>query len=360
MKRPASAASSSVQVLKRPASAPKPIKQDYALDLQSFMNAVTDKAFTSNSSIFLKLRMQAFPETDKSKTPTVTEDCLPIRALMAFGKHGAIHTFKKCGDCKKHGARFVQFKESRSEGVKYHWVCAGYKGKACWQRSAAMGSVLEGLANKCWFPFLHFVTLMTSGERMKCIYQEIEDAYDIRQQVVDVWKQKYLVCLKVYLEKVDGPMVGNIAEVISVDESTMTRDMSNAAKPMGFKTKPRRMGSNSANKVKTRTLPGRTIWKRPASGKTKRTMRKPASAMKKVCRRPAADKRSSSRWLWTAVECGQKDGVKKSHKLKNKRVVIRMLPRKKDAIKGQPRGKDSLAAVFKKHVRKGSEGELFT
>ena len=66
------------------------------------------------------------------------------------------------------------------------------------------------------------------------------------------------------------------------------------------------------------------------------------------------DKRSNSRWLWTAVELGRKGGEKKSHKHKNKRVAMVLLPGKESAPDNKLRGNDSLAIVMRSHLKGGS------
>ena len=90
-----------------------------------------------------------------------------------------------------------------------------------------------------------------------------------------------------------------------------------------------------------------TVLKKPAA-----LMKRPATVMKKPATAPTRfykgvvgtdkDKRSNTRWAWIGVEVAGADKVKKSHKLGNKRVTIGILPRKADAARGKPRGKESL------------------
>lgn len=118
-----------------------------------------------------------------------------------------------------------------------------------------------------------------------------------------------------------------------------------------------------------KVLPARTIWKkmrpavlkkpaavmkRPATvlKKPAALMKRPATVMKKPATAPTRfykgvlgtdkDKRSNTRWAWIGVEVAGADKVKKSPKLGNKRVTIGLLPRKADAARGKPRGKESL------------------
>ena len=51
---------------------------------------------------------------------------------------------------------------------------------------------------------------------------------------------------------------------------------------------------------------------------------------------------------------GTQGGAKKSHKNKTKRIAMALLPRKSDAPKGKPRGKDSLFNTMHKYLKKES------
>ena len=91
-----------------------------------------------------------------------------------------------------------------------------------------------------------------------------------------------------------------------------------------------------------------TVWKRPA----KVVMKKPAGpGGKKIVRNPAKDKRSKSRWILALVECGKLGGAKKSHKDHTKRISMSLLPRKSDAPRTGPRGKESLLKTMRERLK---------
>ena len=136
--------------------------------------------------------------------------------------------------------------------------------------------------------------------------------------------------------------------------------MTLSRKPKGFKIKPRKLIDGKwKNKLVKKIQPGRTIWKRPAfkkpASKRSAVAKRPSGATgKKKVRNPRKDKRANSRWLWAAVECGEKRGIKKSHTDGTKRVAMALLPRKVDAPQGMPRGAVSLTQIMAKHIKPGS------
>ena len=179
--------------------------------------------------------------------------------------------------------------------------------------------------------------MMSWDYRMKNIYQEMKEGYGIDQKTVDVWKSKYQGTLRRYVEEVDGMKVGDIAEIVAVDETPLSRDDSKIFKTNDTMTKGRRIGSHKKNPLLKRILPSRTIWKKPAAKTSEKILKKLSSTRyykKKVG--SLDDKRSSSRWLWGAVEVGSKTSGEKSHKLGNTRVSIGFLPRQKMRRKGSP------------------------
>ena len=201
---------------------------------------------------------------------------------------------------------------------------------------------------------------MKEDYRIAKIYQELYDRNGIiTHTAVDRWKVLYWDSLKAFVEEVDKMQIGGNSgrrqELVAVDESAVGKDYTKVNKPGFMKNKrPRRPNNHLLQKVK----PGRTTWKKPAAKVSNYNKRRSATLRKRpsanVVRNPSKDKRLKSRWVWAAVEVGQKGGANKSHKDGTKRVAMVLLPSKADAPRGGPRGSVSLANVMRKHLITGS------
>ena len=115
--------------------------------------------------------------------------------------------------------------------------------------------------------------------------------------------------------------------------------------------------------------PAQTIWRKGATAtrswkkvtqKDKRTgakkqvvsAKKPV--LKAVMKAKKVDKRKRANWVWCAVECGQFQGVCKTHEAGTKRAIFALLPKPLMAEDRKPRGHKEIVKHFKKHVRPGS------
>ena len=91
----------------------------------------------------------------------------------------------------------------------------------------------------------------------------------------------------------------------------------------------------------------KTAAKRPAGGSARRTP---------FWKKPAAETRGLSRWVWGAVEVGRQGGPRRTHALGNKRVTLALLPEAESAIEHKPRGKYTLAQVLYERLGRESLG----
>ena len=333
------------------------------MDLKKFRRNISGNAFSCASSFLHHVRYSEFPTKKEAEGEKKYHDCLALRAILVFADHAALQCYQKCPECRGEAALC---QERRDESWRFAWTCNSWKGRKCWSEAAGAGGVLSSLRVNSYFPFLHFVLLMTKDYRMKNIYEEMEGAYGVNQKAVDSWKKTYQSALQRYVDEVDGTKVGDIAEVVAVDETAICRDDSKISKPIGFKPKPRTIGSHKRNPLLKKVEPGRTQWKsvkktslKKATAKTCMKKRAKKTGQKKRTRyyKPKAgtqDDKRKSRWLWAAVECGSKSTGKKSHKLGNKRISMGLLPRAADAPDGKPRGTKSLTPVLRERVAKGS------
>ena len=323
-------------------------------NLKAFQNNMCEEWFRSTIGLQKNLFETPMPTARETPKPWELErDDESLRVLLVFFKHGAVNSYCKCPCCGD-GVRLVQTCRGDSGNLRYQWICSSWKGKNCWETSVTEGSVLQNVSSSKWSSFLHLAVLMKESYRVAKIYQELEDRSGCTQPTVDTWKARYWAALKQFVEEVDemkvGGRVGGRPEIVAVDESALGRDYSKVNKPSFIKNKPR---TRLPQRV-LKTLPGRTVWKKPsASGIMKtRTIKKRPGA--KVVRNPSADKRSNSRWIWGAVEVGLQGGAKKTHKDGSKRICLQFLPRKADAPRGRPRGKQSLLNVMSKRLKEGS------
>ena len=328
-------------------------KRAECLNLTKWISNVKEDWFSSTSSFHKNFMHRDILKVDGKRgrvTFRVNTDSHSLRALLVFMKFGALQAYQKCPVCKK-STKFQQSHNTCNDNDRYQIICASYHGKECWQTAVTSSGILHQMRSSDYAPFLHFVLLMKSDYRMKMIYQELYDHAGIRQSTVDRWKVKYQESLEKYLLEVDAMEVGGNKEVVALDESAIGKDYSKVNKPKYVKNKPRRIHQGRHNPLLKKVIPGMTMWKRPAMAVKKR----PATRTgKKIVRNPSKDKRSNSRWLWTAVECGKEGGQKKSHKNHTKRIAMTLLPRKADAPENKPRGKESLLKVMQKHLMKKS------
>ena len=375
-------------VIKKPAgfcSTPVPVP----LDLKAFLDGITPQDFDGITNFIGNIRFKPFPTKDgkmngKKVLPPTSEtfiDCLSLRAYLVFARLNAVVTYKKCVGCKG-PCRLVQV--SRTDTIKQscqtYWTCKSWQKFDCWRVSVCHDGILSKLKTNSWFPFLQMIIMMKEDTRMKVIYKDLEQAYGLHQTTVDDMKALHLDTLKKYIDEVDGAYIGAKSAIIVCDETAVSKDIPTSGKPKGFKPKARGPLSRR-NPFLKKVLPARTIWKKMPTAVLKKpaaVMKRPATVLKKpaalikrpatVMKKPATaptrfykgvvgtdkDKRSNTRWAWIGVEVAGADKVKKSHKLGNKRVTIGLLPRKADAVRGKPRGEESLQKQFEERVRPGS------
>ena len=377
------------------------------IDFRKFQSAISEEFFSTTTSFDAKLIYSEMPMTAVQHKPWagLVRDDASLRALLVFMKYKVVHVYSECPCCGRDAQLWQQWRKD-NDSYRYKWTCGSYHGAECWQCSVTDGSILESLRSAQWSSFLHFALLMKGSYRVAKIYEELSDRSGADQKTVDRWKEKYWACLEKYVEEVDQMKIGGKTkgrqEMVAVDESALGKDYTKVNKPKHVKNKGRKLGPGRTrvNPLLKKTLPGRTTWnkqarrkrptpkaiakrptpksitKRPARARVnpllKKTLpgrttwkkpsgvkrREPIAILKrpgaKVVRRPSQDRRSKSRWIWAGVELGPEGGNKKSHCDGTKRIAMTMLPKKKDAPKGRPRGKDSLLHVMRKHLRADS------
>lgn len=270
-----------------------------------------------------------------------------MRAVVVLLHFGVIESLQQCPAC----AGQVRMLPATGRNSPT-WVCCQTPSKkGHLAKVVRPGGELAHVYASWWMAFLHYVVYMRSGARIKNMVADMRALYGLSHDTVARWTRLYSSVLKRYLVEVELVLIGRDGnEVVSIDESAFGHIKSVAKKPAGT--------------LVVRTMPGKTVWRRPAARPQKGTAQKRASFLARPSRkmsqvshkRPAGKiakkpsnggkKLSSVRWLWGAVECGPKGGAKKSHKLKNKRVFMKMLPKAEDALAQKPRGKETLAQAM--------------
>jgi hypothetical protein len=270
-----------------------------------------------------------------------------MRAVAVLMHFGVIESLQQCPAC----AGQVRMLPATGKNSPT-WVCCrtpskkGHLAKVVGPRGE-----LAHIYASWWMAFLHFVVYMRSGVRAKSIVADLRALYGTSHETLARWTKLYSSVLKRSLVEVELVLIGRDGnEVVSIDESAFGHIKGVAKKPAG--------------NLVVHTLPGKTVWKRPAAQAHSRAVQKRPGGLARASskrsevsrKRPAGGigkktftggkKASNVRWLWGAVECGPKGGTKKSHKLKNKRVFIKMLPKTEDAIAQKPRGKETLAQAM--------------
>ena len=218
------------------------------------------------------------------------------------------------------------------------WGCALNRSHKHFMMPIRVNGPMSSISVSYLPAFLHYVVCMKSNMRMVKVRDCLADVHGIvSTSTFSKWYEIYTDMLQKCLAEVDGLKIGGPNQVVVVDEtyakSTKMRQGLGAPGRKGRKRDQKHIANNIA---------AQTVWKRPAAA----VLKKPA-----CCKRPAANE---NRWIWGAVEVGERGQTPKSHAQGDKRVYLSMLPHVATAPDQKPRGIRSLAAKMNDAIHDGS------
>lgn len=309
----------------------------------------------ANSESFLKNIVHTCPDHVPWKQHTLS--C----AVNVFKHYGVLPQAALCPQC---GMGYIVLRFGGHKNPCF-WGCSTSLSHKHLALPLNIPGPLSTLHPSSWCKFVHFMIAMRTNMRWGNVHSAIADTYgSASSETIQRWYVLYTTMLEKYLVDVDGLKVGGDGEVVAVDETFMRRQrMGKGLSNADYKVR----GSNKKATHIAKRLPGKTVWKRPA---TRAMHRRPASSStsapacdkpeqkpKPCLKRPACMKRPSAapqRWVWGAVEVGRRGDAPKSHRDGSKRIHMQLLPDQTSAPDGKPRGVMSLANAMMNGLHDGS------